>query len=81
MESTSLVGMAELSQNPAAPASRRALGFIFGVAVLDILGLTLLIPVVPFLVRQYEAGAIYVTLFVIALLMLLKIKPYGANHV
>jgi hypothetical protein len=42
MESTSTVGMAELSQNSTLQISRRALTFIFGVAVLDVLGLTLL---------------------------------------
>ncbi len=44
---------------------RRALAFVFGVAVLDLLGLTLLMPVTPFLVRQYEVGAFYVTLMTV----------------
>ena len=65
MESTTTVGMAELSQNSGLQTHRRAMAFIFGVAVLDLLGLTLLMPVIPFLVRQYEAGAIYVTLMTV----------------
>lgn len=65
MESTNPVGMAELSQNLDTPAPRPALAFVFGVAVLDLLGLTLLFPVIPFVVRQYEAGAIYVTLITV----------------
>ncbi len=65
MESTTTVGLAELSPNSALQTPRRALAFIFGVAVLDLLGLTLLLPVTPFLVRQYEAGAIYVTLMTV----------------
>lgn len=65
MESTSTVGMAELSQNSTLQTPRRALAFIFGVAVLDVLGLTLLLPVIPFLVRQYSAEAIYVTLMTV----------------
>ena len=77
MESPSLVGMAELSQNPAASASRRALGFIFGVAVLG--------PLIAGIVYdQVMPGAPYwlgSLLFVVALLMLLKVKPYSANHV
>jgi len=67
MESTNTVGMASPSQNSDtfSQIPRRALAFIFGVAVLDLLGLTLLLPVIPFLVRQYEAGAIYVTLMTV----------------
>jgi MFS family permease len=57
--------MAKLSQNSAEPTPRHALAFIFSVAVLDLLGLTLLLPVIPFLVRQYNAGAIYVTLMTV----------------
>lgn len=68
MESTHYsVEMALPSQNSDtfAPVPRRALAFVFGVAVLDLLGLTLLMPVIPFLVRQYEAGAFYVTLMTV----------------
>jgi hypothetical protein len=77
MESTPIVGMAELSQNSAAPTSRRALAFIFGVAVLGPLAAGVaydqIMPGAP-----YWLGSL---LFVVALLMLLRIKPYSANHV
>jgi hypothetical protein len=42
MASTKSVGMAKLSLNSDLQSSRRALAFVFGVAVLDLLGLTLL---------------------------------------
>ncbi len=68
MESTNCnVGMASPCQNSDTfgQTPRRALTFVFGVAVLDLLGLTLLLPVIPFLVQQYEAGAVYVTLMTV----------------
>lgn len=42
-----------------------ALIFIFGVALLDLLGLTLLIPVTPYIVRQYSSQAVMVTLMTV----------------
>jgi len=39
-----------------------ALGFIFAVILLDLVGLTLLIPVTPYIVGQYSASALVVTL-------------------
>src|SRR5262245_43353190 len=65
MESTVNVEMASPSQKSDISAPRHALAFIFAVAVLDLLGLTLLLPVIPYLVRQYENAAIYVTLMTV----------------
>lgn len=46
--------------------NRSALAFIFVVALLDILGITLLIPVTPFIVREFRSDATTVALLTVA---------------
>ncbi len=46
-------------------ASRSALAFIFIVALLDILGLSLLIPVTPYIVREFRSDALTVALLTV----------------
>jgi MFS family permease len=46
-------------------ASRSALAFIFVVCLLDILGLSLLIPVTPYIVRQFDSTALMVALLTV----------------
>src|SRR5260221_9149246 len=43
-------------------APRRALAFIFAAVFLDLLGVGLLIPIIPFLVRQFDSRALTVGL-------------------
>lgn len=45
--------------------SRSALAFIFVVCLLDILGLSLLIPVTPYIVRQFDSTALMVALLTV----------------
>lgn len=47
-------------------ASKSALAFIFIVALLDILGLSLLIPVTPYIVREFRSDALTVALLTVA---------------
>lgn len=47
-------------------ATKSALGFIFVVALLDILGLSLLIPVTPYIVEQFSSTATTVALLTVA---------------
>jgi MFS transporter, DHA1 family, tetracycline resistance protein len=49
--------------NPAADAAskKRALGMIFLVMLMDIIGLTIIIPVAPFIVQRYSPDALMVT--------------------
>src|SRR5258708_35055593 len=46
-------------------ASRSALAFIFVVCLLDILGLSLLIPVTPYIVREFRSDALTVALLTV----------------
>jgi len=46
--------------------SRRALGFIFAAVFLDLLGIGILIPVIPFLVRQFTPSALAVGLLALS---------------
>ena len=46
--------------------SRRALGFIFATVFLDLLGIGILIPVIPFLVRQFTPSALAVGLLALS---------------
>ncbi len=46
-------------------ASKAALAFIFVVALLDILGLSLLIPVTPYIVREFRSDALTVALLTV----------------
>lgn len=41
---------------------RAAVAFIFGVVLLDLMGMSILLPVQPYVVRQYSADALMVTL-------------------
>ncbi len=50
---------------PSSTASRSALTFIFVVALLDILGLSLLIPVTPYIVREFRSDALTVALLTV----------------
>lgn len=43
------------------PVGRRAIGLIFAIMLLDIIGLTIIIPVAPFLVQRYSSDALMVT--------------------
>lgn len=54
---------APLAQVPAAaPKSGKALGLIFATIFLDLLGVGILVPVIPFLVRQFDSDALMVGL-------------------
>ncbi|MCL5996341.1 MAG: MFS transporter [Chloroflexi bacterium] len=44
-----------------APAKKRALGLIFFIMLMDIIGLTIIIPVAPFIVQRYSNDAFAVT--------------------
>jgi len=46
-------------------ASRRALGLIFAIMLLDVMGQLLLAPVAPYLVRRYSDSALMVTLLTV----------------
>jgi MFS transporter, DHA1 family, tetracycline resistance protein len=46
-------------------ANKAALGFIFAVILLDLIGLTILIPVQAYIVRQYSDDALVVTLMMV----------------
>jgi multidrug resistance protein len=54
-----------VEHTPAQPTNRAALAFIFAVVVLDLLGLSILIPVQAYIVRQYSADALMVTLLTV----------------
>src|SRR5688572_25866902 len=49
----------------ASKANKAALGFIFAVILLDLVGLTILIPVQVYIVRQYSDDALMVTLMMV----------------
>ncbi len=54
---------AQFAQNPtAAPSSGKALALIFATIFLDLLGVGILVPVIPFLVRQFDSDALMVGL-------------------
>lgn len=44
------------------PATKRALGLIFFIMLMDIVGLTILFPVAPYIVRRYSSDALMVTM-------------------
>jgi MFS transporter, DHA1 family, tetracycline resistance protein len=45
-----------------APATRRALGLIFSIMLMDIIGLSILTPVAPYMVQRYSNEALMVTM-------------------
>ncbi len=45
-----------------APAPKRALGLIFFIMLMDVVGLTILMPVAPYIVQRYSGDALMVTL-------------------
>lgn len=51
--------------HPKPMANKAALGFIFAVLLLDVIGLTILIPVQAFIVRQYSDDALMVSLITV----------------
>lgn len=56
-----------LAQSPvAAPPSKGALGLIFATIFLDLLGVGILVPVIPFLVRQFDSDALTVGLLALS---------------
>lgn len=56
-----------LAQSPAAaPPSKGALGLIFATVFLDLLGVGILVPVIPFLVRQFDSDALTVGLLALS---------------
>jgi DHA1 family tetracycline resistance protein-like MFS transporter len=57
---------AELSlQQIAGADKKRALGVIFLIMLMDVIGLSLLIPIAPYIVQRYSANAIHVTLLTV----------------
>jgi MFS transporter, DHA1 family, tetracycline resistance protein len=44
------------------PARKRALGLVFFIMLMDVIGISILSPVAPFVVRQYSSDALMVTL-------------------
>lgn len=50
---------------PVSPPARSALALIFSIIFLDILGLTILGPVLPYIVRQYSTEALSITLMTV----------------
>jgi MFS family permease len=55
-------GLTGSEEAAATTAPRRALAFIFAAVFLDLLGVGLLIPIIPFLVRQFDPAALTVGL-------------------
>jgi len=51
--------------NEAPKANKAALGFIFAVILLDLIGMTILMPVLAYIVRQYSDDALIVTLMTV----------------
>jgi MFS transporter, DHA1 family, tetracycline resistance protein len=47
------------------PAKREALRFIFGLVLLDVVGLTMLMPVSAYIVRAYSADALSVRMLTV----------------
>jgi MFS transporter, DHA1 family, tetracycline resistance protein len=57
---------AELIANPIASVDKkRALGVIFVIMLMDVVGLSILIPIAPFIVQRYSADALSVTLLTV----------------
>ena len=54
--------MPNQSQSISTPATKRALSVIFFIMLMDIVGLTILFPVAPYIVRRYSDDALMVTL-------------------
>ena len=52
-------------QTQTVPNTRRALGLIFFIMLMDIIGITILNPVAPFIVRKYSDEALMVTMITI----------------
>jgi len=50
------------TQSESTPATKRALGLIFFIMLMDIVGLTILFPVAPYIVRRYSSDALMVTM-------------------
>lgn len=44
------------------PPTRAALGLVFGILLLDVVGITILYPIAPYIVRRYSADALTLTL-------------------
>ena len=50
------------STSPSAKATKRALGLIFFIMLMDIVGLSILAPVAPYIVREFSGDALMVTM-------------------
>lgn len=54
--------MTQQSESTSTPAPRRAPGVIFFIMLMDVVGLTILMPVAPYIVQRYSGDALMVTL-------------------
>ncbi len=54
--------MTQQSESTSTPAPKRALGVIFFIMLMDVVGLTILMPVAPYIVQRYSGDALMVTL-------------------
>ncbi len=54
--------MTQQSESTLTPAPKRALGVIFFIMLMDVVGLTILMPVAPYIVQRYSGDALMVTL-------------------
>src|SRR5690349_9556152 len=56
---------ATAGQGAGTPGNRRALAVIFFILLLDVIGLTILMPVAPYVVQQYSHSALMVTMLAV----------------